>query len=347
VSQPAVDHRVVFIADRVETFDKITIDNLDLEFTEREYFDELSASLGRVSRGVTHYEQPEQFVEHIAEHREDIVLSVWSGVLSRNRKALVPAICEAASIRYVGADAYTNVVCQDKSLAKVFCRELGIDVPSGHLIMNHADLALLELLRPPLIVKPNFEGGSIGISTDNLAQTHVAAASLCERLLRTFKHGVLAEEFVRGREICIVLSGCGDRVDFARAVEVVLHGATIEDRIWSFEIKKQGNIESDYCDVTSELVPDLLDKTFRLFRRLNKVDLIRVDGRLCDGRFYMIELSPDVYLGSHGAFAQAFTLNGYTYDDMVTHLLLNAAASQGSESASMTGTRDRTGSTLA
>jgi D-alanine-D-alanine ligase len=347
VTWPAVDNRVVLIADRVETFETITIDTLDLEFTEREYFDELSASLARVSRGVVHYEQPEQFVERVAEHREDIVLSLWSGMLSRNRKALVPAICEAMGIRYVGADSYTNVICQDKSLAKVFCRELNIDVPLGHLIMNHADLALIELLRPPLVVKPNFEGGSIGISSDNLAQTHEAAASLCKRLLRTFTHGVLAEEFVRGREICIVLSGCGDDVEFARAVEVVLQGAALDDRIWSFEIKKQGTIESDYRDVTAELPQDLLDRTFHLFRRLNKVDLLRVDGRLRDGRFYMIELSPDTYLGSHGAFAQAFTLNGYTYDEMVAHLLLNAAASPRSGSASMTRTRDRTGSTRA
>ena len=347
MTNPFVNCRVVLIADRVDTHETISLDSTDLEFTELEYFDEFMASLRRLCRDVVHYEDVEQFVNRVSEHRDDLVVSLWSGVLSRNRKSLIPAICESAGIRYLGADAYTNIVCQDKSLAKLFCREVEIDVPSGCLVTADSDMRLVELLRPPLVVKPNFEGGSIGISAGNLVQSRNAAAAMCERLLRTFTDGVLVEEFIPGREICLILSGRGDHVEFARGVEVVLKGgATFDDRLWSFELKKEGQIESDYHDVTAELPVGLLDRARRLFRRLNKVDILRVDGKLRDGKFCMIELSPDVYLGSHGAFAQAFTLNGYSYDEMIAHILVNALASGVSGSANMREMRDRKGSML-
>ncbi|HEX8618242.1 MAG TPA: hypothetical protein VF911_11705, partial [Thermoanaerobaculia bacterium] len=221
-----IDDRVILIADRVGSYDDgITLERLDLEFTEDEYFEDLMAALQRVCREVVWYPDPDTFISRLDEHRKDLVLSLWSGVLSRNRRALVPSICETAGIRYFGADSYASIICQDKALSKVFCRDVGIDAPNGQLLLSEADFPLLDLMRPPFVEKPNFEGGSIGISEENLVTDVEAARRLCTRLFRTFRAGLLVEEFVAGREICIVMSGSGDRIDLLEGTEVVMEGA--------------------------------------------------------------------------------------------------------------------------
>src|SRR5947209_19514707 len=45
-----------------------------------------------------------------------VVLPLWRGGASRNRTAIVPAICEALRIPYVGGDVFVQTICQDKSL---------------------------------------------------------------------------------------------------------------------------------------------------------------------------------------------------------------------------------------
>jgi D-alanine-D-alanine ligase len=343
-----IDDRVVLIADRVGSYDDgITLERLDLEFTEDAYFEELMGALQRVCREVVWYGDPETLVSRLDEHRNDLVFSLWSGVLSRNRRALVPSICETAGIRYFGADSYASIVCQDKTLSKAFCLEVGIDVPKGQLLMSEADFPLLDLLRPPLVIKPNFEGGSIGISEENLVTDREAARQLCRRLFRTFDAGLLAEEFVAGREICVVMSGSGQRIDLMEGTEVVMEGATFDDRIWGYELKKEGRIPSTYRNVTAELSNELRQASARLWRRLSKVDLMRIDGKLHDGRFTMIELSPDAYIGPSGAVFAAYAQAGYSYDAMVEHLLVNAGARVTPGSASTTKTQGHTGSTPA
>lgn len=56
----------------------------------------------------------------------------------------------------------------------------------------------------------------------------------------------------------------------------------------------------------------------------DKLEMIRFDGRVRDGRFYLLELSPDCYLGDDCAFYFAFMNMGYTHPDMFRFLIRNA-----------------------
>src|ERR1700693_1413354 len=105
---------VVLIADRIKSFEDVDLASNDLELIEDSYFDDLFESLSNLFRKVHVYESPMKFLSSIANHKQDFVFSIWSGKNSRNRRALVPSICEAYNIPYLGADTYTNILCQDK-----------------------------------------------------------------------------------------------------------------------------------------------------------------------------------------------------------------------------------------
>jgi D-alanine-D-alanine ligase len=73
--------------------------------------------------------------------RNAIVFPLWRGGASRNRTAIVPAVCEARQLPYVGGDAFVQTVCQDKSLSKVCARMAGFDVPGEWLVHSVTELS--------------------------------------------------------------------------------------------------------------------------------------------------------------------------------------------------------------
>ena len=205
---------IVLIADRVNNHDDATITSKTLEMVEDEYFNDIYNTLSSLTtKKIYHYMNPKIFLENIHKHKNDIVLSIWSGISSRNRKALVPSICEAYNIKYVGADTYTQIICQDKEMSKQICKKYGIKTANYQLIKDKDNLNLLNFLKYPIVIKPNFEGGSIGISQKNLVYNFNDAEKMTLFLLETFNQPILAEEFIYGEEISILIIGKKQKID--------------------------------------------------------------------------------------------------------------------------------------
>jgi D-alanine-D-alanine ligase len=320
---------VVLVADRRDFSNDISLSDRYLEFTEPDYFEELFSTLTGIARSLTYYEHPRDLLDNIQKHRRDVVLSVWSGEASRNRRGLVPSICEAYSIRYVGADAFAHLVCADKTLSKVFSRRYGLGVPEGALLVAgdpDRQFDAIECLRFPLMVKPNAEGGSIGISVENVVDTFTDASRLARDLLRHYPT-VVAEEFISGREVSIILAGNREEIylDDVLEVEVENGSGPLADTVLGWEHKNYDGFELRQV-IARELVPEQTRRAARaLFRGLGKVEVIRIDGRISGGEFKVIELSPDAHLGSICLVGAAFEAAGLTYPQMLETLLLNAA----------------------
>jgi len=338
-----IDRNVVLLIDCVENRD-LTLEGTNLEMADDDEYFELMEAVGKVCPKVVPYHTLHAFIDNIGSHRDDIVLSVWSGERSRNRKGLVPAICEAYGITYVGADAYANIVAGDKALSKTIAQKFGFATPRSVLIEGPGDLSLLHALVYPVVVKPNFEGGSIGISQDCLTHDLQSAETIARRLLTAHGDAVLAEEFVKGREVSYVIVGHEQEIVFAEAVEIVVADIELRDTIWSYEIKQSATVNDYWRLVTAELGDDVLQRGRALFRSLGKVELMRIDGRLdADGQFHFIELSPDSYLGADGAVGAAYALRGTSLDVMMEQLLRNALQSRSPRYATSTAVPNRTG----
>ena len=96
--------------------------------------------------------------------------------------------------------------------------------------------------------------------------------------------------------------------------------------LYDFELKKNTTIISEKI-ITNELNKEILVNAINLFNSLDKVDIMRIDGRLHNNDFYCIELSPDAYLGKDTTFALAYQHNNKTYSDMLFTLLNNSIES--------------------
>ena len=195
-----LDREIVFIADRVKNHDNATIYSYDLEKLADEYFEQMRSSLNSCASTVTYYSSPNAFLDHISEHKESLVFSLWSGESLKNRRALIPSICEAYGIPYVGADPYIHTICADKHLCKMLCKRCDISFANDVIISSAYDFPLLKKFKYPAVVKPNFEGGSIGIFNSNLVNNYNDATLACQTLLSNFSQ-LIVEEYIPGEEI--------------------------------------------------------------------------------------------------------------------------------------------------
>lgn len=315
-------HNVVLICDRVENRDGIDIYSDNLEFTSNTYFNAISKALKECVPQVYFYEQPSEFIKNISKHKDDVVISaIWSGTKSRNRKSLIAAICEAYNIKYIGADAYVQSLCQDKQLSKVLVEDTSIKAPQGILFSpRHLNYDNLEFLDFPIIVKPNLEGSSIGISDNSIADTKEDAIQIIENIVNVFP-SVLAEEYIPGEEISICCVG-RNTIDLMEAVKLQIDGKSYFDKqIWGYESKKGGKYKVTRKVVTSQIPQSILDSAKKIFLSLGKVDYMRIDGRLYQGQFYLIEFTPDCSLHPNCFMYEAFKHNGYSYNEMIAALV--------------------------
>jgi len=217
------------------------------------------------------------------------------------------------------------MIAQDKHLSKYVCGNYGIHSAKGVLIETPGQIESISKLKFPLVVKPNFEGGSIGISNRNLVDTFQDADAITRELLTYFQQPILVEEYIKGIEICVTLAGNSKHLDVLEADALKFSGKSyFEHDIFSYEVKKE---EAKMCQsvAATHLLSDEIKKKFiNLFISLGKVEVIRIDGRISDEKFVLLELSPDMHLGQGWSTATAFAAAGYDYNQMLERLIMNA-----------------------
>jgi D-alanine-D-alanine ligase len=111
----------------------------------------------------------------------------------------VQGVLEVMAIPYTGPGILTSALAMDKTMAKTVWRSLGLPTPRW-TIVDPRVRRLPKLPAPlPLVVKPNSEGSSVGVSIVKRRSELRAAIALAGR----HEQRVLIEEYVRGKEVTV------------------------------------------------------------------------------------------------------------------------------------------------
>lgn len=293
-SQKKFSGRIVLISEEIPFRTDVSAFDETLEGTSVEASTRIKNALTSCGYEFEHYRNPKDFMAAITRHSNDLVIISWSGSASASRVSIVPAICEGAGIRYVGADASTRAICNDKELSKIIARKLGFKTARGLRFLPEDGLQPIEQLSFPVIAKPCMEGSSIGISKDSVC---VNRSQVEKRVRELWAHGfehVYVEEFIVGKEVCICVMGANGQSKYSNAVEVYLE----EDPLYFLNNPYDARIKKG-LDGTRKLkllekndIESDLRRAERAFSYLEKVNLLRVDGRLDEsGCFTFIEFA--------------------------------------------------------
>lgn len=256
----------------------------------------------------------------------DVVLSIFGGERSRNRMALVPAICESFGVRFIGPDVYGRVICQDKEISKRIASQCGMTTPWHRIVRCESDLNRLGFVPFPVVVKPNMEGSSIGILERCLIAEPKQMVEVARELLCEFNQPVIIEQFVGGREVClnVIETSAGTEMRFTE-IRLANSPRYFENHLFSAELKTPW-IDLEVVSLEEELTQQDSLAAIRLIEAVGHVGYCRIDGKLLNSQFHFLELTPDAWLDPEGAFAQSFTRDGWSYPQLLRYVLASESA---------------------
>lgn len=245
--------------------------DLDSAATVRAIAGLIAASGHRVTR-VEVSGPIERVVARLRALAPDLVFNIAEGLRGPFREALWPALFEELGLAYTGSPPSVLAMCLDKALACRVVAAAGVRVPG---------------LGWPAIVKPRFEGSSIGISQRSVVRDEAEAAAALARA----SYPSIVERFVDGADVAVGwVAGLG----LLPAIHYV-YEASGPHRIMDRAVKDRGAaVEIRPFDHPSAPGgPRLREAAERAFAALGVVGFGRADFRVTpEGEPVFLEMNP-------------------------------------------------------
>ena len=279
--------------------------------------------------------KPNEVVERILESEPDLIFNVAEGTIGSSREAFYPGLYEQMGIPFTGGNASLLHMNLDKNLAKTVLDSRGVRVPRGVLILSKEG-PFPEDLQFPLMIKPNSEGSSKGITQDSVVEDRAQAEARINRLLDQYPAGLVVEEFIPGRELSVpfIESFPGKFLDL---VEHTFDLSRIGGKynIYDYAMKQGGEAAeavSVVCPAETSAAEKkaVLEMARRVFDIMNCPDMGRVDIRLHEnGEPFFIELNPLPSLHPNASLMTAARVRGLEYGDVLRLIIRSAALRYG------------------
>jgi D-alanine-D-alanine ligase len=157
-------------------------------------------SVGELAALKLHDQTPTLPTHPLVKDAECVVLALHGG---QGEDGTVQALLDVAGVRYTGSGAMATAIAMDKDMTKRILVHAGVPTAAWRMVPISAEAAI-EALGLPLIVKPNREGSTVGLTIVKQRDQFDAAVSEAQR----FDKEVMCETFVPGRELTVpVLAG--------------------------------------------------------------------------------------------------------------------------------------------
>lgn len=265
--------------------------------------------------------------------KPQFVFNIAEGKNGPHREAFVPAILDELKIPYTGSNVLSLAISMDKIMTKDVLKFAGVPTPNYFAIKPNEKIDLSGI-HFPIIVKPPFEGSSMGITSKSICHNEEEARKSILELFQKFRAPVLLEEFVEGIELTVGVIGNYPpkalppmEIDFSPLSKRELRASGFG--IQTFKFKTDYSSKADYY-LPARLPEDKLEEIEKLcikaFIALRDRDVARFDLRLDgNGVPYILEVNPLPGLDpEHSDLPRIYKLMGKTYEDLVNDILETA-----------------------
>jgi len=243
--------------------------------------------------------------------------------------ARVAEILESEGFTYTGPTPEVLRLSWDKAGTKKLLDKQDLPTPRWRI---YADADPGDWRWFPAMVKPAQEHCSLGVTTDAVVRDAGELRARIACILDAFRQPALVEDFIDGREFHVSLWGNGEvrmlpvaEMDFSRFDDV-------RDRLCTYESKHHPG--SRHYEGIQTLLPaplteaeqNLLYRTAQsAYRAYRCRDFARLDIRLRDGVFYILDINPNPDISSDASLACAAEAAGFSFGAMGSHLIGLAA----------------------
>lgn len=240
---------------------------------------------------------------------------------------------EVLGIPYLGSDVFAAALSMDKAMQKKFLTAADVHVPRGIALTPHEintldtqklhELLEQHKLQLPLVVKPNEEGSSLGVSVVfEHAQVLSAIKNACT-IHKTKPQTVLVEEKIEGMEFsCIILTDyqTGELLPLPPTEIVHEKNTHFFDYEQKYMPGRAHKFTPARCE--SEMISTIQDACMRTMRALNITNIARIDGFVTSD-YHVVIVDPNILSGMGPAsfvFREAAEID-MSHTRLINHLI--------------------------
>lgn len=254
----------------------------------------------------------------------DVIFNACTGITNKIQQANVVGMLEMAEIPFVGSSLSTHIFGLHKHISKLLFKNA--DIPTANFqVFNSGEEAVKLNLNYPLIIKPEHEGSSLGITDDSLVYDEIELKKGIHKVLSIFNQPALVEEFIIGREFTVGVMGNDDPE--VLPIQEIIYDTTDGKGFMTVDIKARDAVEVKCpADLDPDLTEKIKDYAAKAYKALGCNEYARIDVRLdVDGTPYFLEINtlpgmqPD-----YSDFPRVAKAGGYTYESLIQKLLVLA-----------------------
>jgi D-alanine-D-alanine ligase len=232
----------------------------------------------------------------------------------------IQAVLDLAGLAYTGSNHIASATAMDKDLSKRLFRAAG--VPTADWLMApvlHHDVT--DSLGWPVVVKPNKQGSTVGLSIVREARDLAAAVQAANR----FDNEVMVERFIPGRELTVgVLDG-----EALPVGEIITRG-----EVFDYQAKYQKGAANEVfpADLPSEATAQVQDLAVRAHHALKLGMYSRIDFRMDpQGYFWCLEANSLPGMTANSLLPQAAKVAGIEFPKLVERICRSALVAKRAE----------------
>jgi D-alanine-D-alanine ligase len=317
--------------------------NLQLDFSEEEAEFDTPQTVEMIVSGIRslgHEVEPvevsgpaSRLVARLEALNPDLIFNTAEGRIGKYREAFYPGLFEQLQFPFTGSDAYVCAVTLDKQLTKLLLDRHGVRSPGGVVVRDVGEIeAALRTLRFPIILKPNYEGSSKGITQDSVVEDETTLPERLGDLLSRYPAGMLVEEYIVGTDAVVpYLEGVSPATGgVLEPGEYEYLDKSRKYAIYDLELKQEGfggldiKIPSTF---DAPLKAELMRAGRAVFESLGIRDLGRIDFRVTpSGELFFLEVNALPSLESGASIYRSGRLAGLDSDAAVYEQVIASAA---------------------
>jgi D-alanine-D-alanine ligase len=221
----------------------------------------------------------------------------------------IQAVLDLAGLPYTGSNHIASATAMDKDLSKRLFRAAGVPTADWRMVpvtVQEIDGALGW----PVVVKPNKQGSTVGLSVVRGANAFAAAVSLAQR----YDDEVMVERFIPGRELTVgVLEGHALPVG-----EIIVPG-----EVFDYQAKYQagGAREIFPADLSPDIAARVQEVAVRAHAALKLGAYSRIDFRLdAEGGIWCLEANSLPGMTAASLLPQAARAAGIEFSELVERI---------------------------
>jgi D-alanine-D-alanine ligase len=273
-------------------------------------------------------------LEKISKFRMDLVFNLCEEFRGHSKLEMnIAALLEMIETPFTGSSSLALGLSQDKGKTKSLLANHGIPTPA-YVVYGPGDRKFSPALRYPLIAKPAYEDGSLGIDNDAFVADEKVLRRKVKSIHRSYRQPALVEEYIGGRELNVSIIG-NEKAEVLPISEIDFSGLPAGlPKICSYAAKwVEGSKEFAHTQplCPADLKPDIRKRVkavaLQSYRILDCRDYARVDIRLsARGVPYVLEINANPDISLDAGMVRSAMAAGYSYKSFISRIVEVALA---------------------